>query len=219
MNFPGTLLLHVNLLPADAVAFSALTLLVGQQEGHPACKKQSGGVLVWLSVCSEVQSCIWPSWCHCHSLSLASVKSRLVLPFWYRLTWVVPEKGLLNGYVCEAVVFSSPSVSWIFKAGQQPVLIHGCVICQLALVLFQFFWMRTDGENWYKLFYKPDAFFIVLSAPWNSIILRVIWIWFCFFFVLNLCIQCIVLCSVSLQLMDMLCSRSGQRLLFFHSVY
>ena len=36
---------------------------------------------------------VWPSWWHCHSLSLASVKSRLVLPFWYRLTWVVPEKG------------------------------------------------------------------------------------------------------------------------------
>jgi len=31
-------------------AFSALTLLVGWQEGHPACKKLSGGVLVWLSV-------------------------------------------------------------------------------------------------------------------------------------------------------------------------
>jgi len=31
-------------------AFSALTLLVGRQEGHPACKKQSGGVLAWLSV-------------------------------------------------------------------------------------------------------------------------------------------------------------------------
>jgi len=30
-------------------AFSALTLLVGRQEGHPACKKQSGGVLAWLS--------------------------------------------------------------------------------------------------------------------------------------------------------------------------
>jgi len=26
-------------------AFSALTLLVGQQEGHPACKKLSGEVL------------------------------------------------------------------------------------------------------------------------------------------------------------------------------
>jgi len=40
-------------------AFSALTLLVGRQEGHPACKKQSGGVLAWLSVWSEVQTCIW----------------------------------------------------------------------------------------------------------------------------------------------------------------
>jgi len=28
------------------VAFSALTLLVGRQEGHPAFKKLSGGVLV-----------------------------------------------------------------------------------------------------------------------------------------------------------------------------
>jgi len=32
------------------MAFSALTLLVGWQEGHPACKKLSGGVLAWLSV-------------------------------------------------------------------------------------------------------------------------------------------------------------------------
>jgi len=32
-------------------AFSALKLLVGQQEGHLACKKlKSGGVLAWLSV-------------------------------------------------------------------------------------------------------------------------------------------------------------------------
>jgi len=57
------------------------------------CKKLSDGVLAWLSVWSEVQTCIWPSWCHCHSLSVASVKSRLVLPFWYRLIWVVPEKS------------------------------------------------------------------------------------------------------------------------------
>ena len=42
-------------------AFSALTLLVGRQEGHPACKKLSGGVLAWLSVWSEVQTCICPS--------------------------------------------------------------------------------------------------------------------------------------------------------------
>ena len=49
-------------------------------------------MLAWLSVWSEVQTCIRPSWCHCHSLSLAPVKSRLVLPFWYRLTSVVAEK-------------------------------------------------------------------------------------------------------------------------------
>jgi len=38
------------------MAYSALTVLVGQQEGHPACKKLSGGVLTWLAVWSEVQS-------------------------------------------------------------------------------------------------------------------------------------------------------------------
>ena len=35
-------------------SFSALTLLVGWQEGHPACKKLSCGVLAWLSVWSKV---------------------------------------------------------------------------------------------------------------------------------------------------------------------
>ena len=43
------------------IAFSALTLLVGRQEGHAACRKLNGGVLAWLSVWSEVQTCIWPS--------------------------------------------------------------------------------------------------------------------------------------------------------------
>ena len=41
-------------------SFSALTLLVGWQEGHPACKKMSSEVLAWLSVWSEVQMiCMW----------------------------------------------------------------------------------------------------------------------------------------------------------------
>jgi len=43
------------------------------------------------------------TWYHCHSLSLASVKSRLVLPFWYRLTRVVLDKGTLNGCVCDCL--------------------------------------------------------------------------------------------------------------------
>jgi len=43
------------------VAFSALTLLVGRQEGHPACKKLSGGVLAWLSVWSECRLAYGPA--------------------------------------------------------------------------------------------------------------------------------------------------------------
>jgi len=80
---------------SDTSAFGALTLLVEWQEGHPACKKlfRVMGYLAWFS---DWRCC----GCHCHSLSLASVKSRLVLPFWYRLTRVVLDKGPLNGCVC-----------------------------------------------------------------------------------------------------------------------
>ena len=63
-------------------AFSALTLLVGRQEGHPACKKtEQWGAGVVICLVWGVHNCIRPSWCHCHSLSLASVKSRLVFTF------------------------------------------------------------------------------------------------------------------------------------------
>jgi len=43
------------------IAFSASTLLATRQEKHPACKNLTGGVLAWLSVWSEMQTCIWPS--------------------------------------------------------------------------------------------------------------------------------------------------------------
>jgi len=49
-----------------SVAFSALTLLLERQEVYPACKKTewSGtGVVICL------ETCIWPSWCHCHCFS------------------------------------------------------------------------------------------------------------------------------------------------------
>ena len=82
-------------------AFSAMTLLIGRQEGHPACKN-------WVVRCwrgylygARCRLAYGPaaSWCHCHSLSLASVKTRLVLPFWYWLTRVVLDKEPLNGCV------------------------------------------------------------------------------------------------------------------------
>jgi len=73
---------------------------LGGRKGIRPAKKLSGGdrgVLEWLPVWGEMQICTWSSWCHCYSLSLASAKSTLVLPFWYWLTWAVPDKGPLNG--------------------------------------------------------------------------------------------------------------------------
>ena len=50
------------------LAFSALTLLAGWQEGHPACKKLSGGVLVWLLSAARCRLAYGPADCtatHC----------------------------------------------------------------------------------------------------------------------------------------------------------
>jgi len=49
-----------------------------------------------------------------HCRSLASIKSTLVLPFWYLLTLVVPEKGPLNGCVCVCVAFAY--TTWPLRA-------------------------------------------------------------------------------------------------------
>jgi len=73
-------------------SFSALTLLIGWQEGHPACKKLSGGMLVWLFVWGEMLICIWPSWCHCHSLSNTPVNQDWFYLSGKWLTRVVPDK-------------------------------------------------------------------------------------------------------------------------------
>ena len=69
--------LDLNEINLDYYAFSALTLLVGRQEGHPPIRP----VKNWVVGCWHGYLCgarCRPSWCHCHSLSLASVKSRLV---------------------------------------------------------------------------------------------------------------------------------------------
>ena len=104
-------------------AFSALTLLVGRLEGHPACKTLSDEVLVWLSVWNEVQTvCIWSSWCHWHPKTpsyLASFKARLFLPFWYRLIQVVLEKRPLNSCSSSSsssiVVVVDSSMEWLLS--------------------------------------------------------------------------------------------------------
>jgi len=77
-------------------AFGALTLLVGRQEGHPACKEQSGGgdgVVICLERGADLhaaQLMPLPLTVSCFS------EIQIVLPFWYRPIRVVPEKGPLN---------------------------------------------------------------------------------------------------------------------------
>ena len=92
------------------MAFSALTLLVGRQEGHPACKKTErwgAGVVICLERGADLHMA--------HQLmplpltDSCLVKSRLVLPFWYRLTWVVPEKGAVK-WVCVSSKYSVKNV-------------------------------------------------------------------------------------------------------------
>jgi len=81
-------------------AFCAFTLLVGRQEEHPACKN-------WVMRCW----CGYLSGARCRLFaygpadataspnpsSPASLKSRLVLLFWYRPSQLVPEKRPWNG--------------------------------------------------------------------------------------------------------------------------
>ena len=80
-------------------AFSALTLLVGLQEQHPACKNWV--MRCWCGYLSGVR-CISFAYGPADATasqnpsSLASFKSRLVLLFLYRLTQVVLEKRPLN---------------------------------------------------------------------------------------------------------------------------
>jgi len=113
------------------LAFSALTLLVGWQEGHPACKKLSGGVLAWLSIWSEVQTCIWPSWCHCHSLSLDPVKSRLVFIFLVPAYLGSPGKMAVKRVcVCVCVFLADVFVVWfyIYLCEQNNLMQFMCLI-------------------------------------------------------------------------------------------
>jgi len=89
---------------AGSCAFSALMLLVGRQEGHPACKKHRV-VGCWRGYLSGARCRL------AYGPADATATHCLVLqwnPDWFYLsgtapTWVVPEKGPLNGCLCVGV--------------------------------------------------------------------------------------------------------------------
>ena len=111
------------------ISFSALTLLVGWQEGHPA----------WLSVWSEVQMiCMWSSWFHCHPIISCSSKIQNGLHFWCRLTLVVLEKRPLNG--CNT---SSSSLRYMFDSSWYACMLSSTVVVPLLFV----FWFCEHHTN------------------------------------------------------------------------
>jgi len=78
-------------------AFIALMLLVGWQEGHPACKKLNGGVLCWSRICLGQSADLHVAQLMPLPLTVScSSKSSLALPYWYRLIRAVLDKGPLN---------------------------------------------------------------------------------------------------------------------------
>jgi len=85
--------------------YSALMLLVGRQEGHPACKKLSGGVLAWLSLKRGADLHIVQLMLLLLTVSCFS-EIQLILPFWFWLTRVVPEKRAVKR-VCVCVLHYS----------------------------------------------------------------------------------------------------------------
>ena len=99
-------------------ALCALTLFIGRREEHPACKKiQWWGVDVVICLQQGADCLHMVQLMPLHAKtppSLASFKSKLVLPFRYRLTKVVLEKRPLNG--CSGICSSSKPdlLTWVF---------------------------------------------------------------------------------------------------------
>ena len=99
-------------------AFSALMMLVGRQEGHPVCIKKwwGDGVVICLERRADLHMAKLmplPLTVSCFS------KIQMVLPFWYRLTRVVPDKGPLNWCIRNCLRSPSFPACGDFQVGGQ----------------------------------------------------------------------------------------------------
>jgi len=78
-----------------------MTLLVGRQEGHPACKKTEwwgAGMVICLERGADLHMAAIMAQLMPLLLTVScSSKIQVGLPIWYRLTQVVLEKRPLNG--------------------------------------------------------------------------------------------------------------------------
>jgi len=150
------------------VAFSALTLLVGRQEGHPACKKTEwwgAGMVICLERGADLHMAqliplpLTVSWFN---------KIEIGLPFWYRLTRVVPDKGSLNGCVCVWVsllpgLWLTSPAGWLPKTRISPGTL--CLAIEYGLPLP--FFTEYLGERTYVTIRFLLVFHVTLVGLMN----------------------------------------------------
>jgi len=102
-----------------------------------------------------MQTCIWPSWCH--SLSVASAKSRLVLPFWYHLTWAVPRKRAVK-YACVCEKQNRRERRWLIIMSfiqSSAVILTSNPVPQFGVLFAAVFW--TACWKRYKQCYRTQS--------------------------------------------------------------
>jgi len=142
-------------------------------------------MLVWLSVWDKVQICIWPSWCHCHSPSLApvnpdwfylsgtgspscprqrAIKRVLLLLFSHTFT---TTKG--HAYKLQATVWENslkrglrsspdldPDLGWPWKSYRRECLIDLNKYHYLVCGCIVFHCWRTDGRTFLLGFFRSS---------------------------------------------------------------
>jgi len=106
----------------------------------PTCQKLSGGMLACLCVSIKMLICIWPSWCYCHSLTLAPVNpDGFYLPSFTFLVLVHPgtHTQIHNCFTAHWILSGTTRVSRYQKKHSTTHTYCGhkaCLICFLHLL-------------------------------------------------------------------------------------
>ena len=138
----------------EICAFSALTLLVGHQEEHPACQKTEwwgAGVVICLDWEYEMQMiCIWSSWCHCHLIISCFIKIQIGLTFCCQLTQVVLEKRPLNGFLSVSFETCRERDLTVQPVNDTRTMLDTVGKCKRVVTACAKTWITTAWYNWRK---------------------------------------------------------------------
>ena len=152
-------------------------------------------MLVWLSVWSEVQTVQLIS-LHTKTLSsLASFKSRLVLPFYYWLSQVVLEQRPLNG-CCSCSNQRVINLEWLFAGTKR-------VVCHTSLLA-----AKRRGKSF-------DDSWQIFHTCTTTREARFLLVWICFSFFLIKTFITVLLCWILLSILLILLSH----FLFFFPLF